>query len=212
MNHTGFESGGITNNRPILLAHINDETGINVSGTSIGHDLSGVLDSDQQKYYRLNEFFESSVDDYTSGVITFPLDKLEPGLHTMYVEAWDVLNNKGEASIEFIVADEEEQVLKNIFNYPNPVNGSTAFYFEHTLPDTDMDVEISIFDLSGRRVKVINANAFTDGFSVQGIKWHGNGENGIKIPNGIYIYNIKVISNVLGISVESPFEKLVIIK
>lgn len=212
MNHTDFQSGDITNSRPVLLAFINDDTGINISGTSIGHDLGAILDDDKQQYYLLNDFFESSIDDYTSGTIEFPLDRLDPGLHTIYVEAWDLLNNKGEASIEFIVADEEEQVLDNIFNYPNPFGQQTAFHFEHTLPDTDLDVEIYVHDISGRLVKVIRANAFTDGHQVTGIKWSGLGENEYKLPNGVYYYTIDVFSSVLGISVKSPFHKLVIIK
>jgi hypothetical protein len=197
MNHTEFKSGDVTNSRPVLLAHINDKSGINISGTSIGHDLGGILDNDPQQYYKLNDFFESSVDDYTSGVITFPLDALEPGLHSIFVEAWDVLNNKGEASIEFIVAENEEQVLSNIFNYPNPFSAYTTFHFEHTLPDTELEVDISIFDTAGRLLKVISANAFTDGHQVSNIKW--NGENGNTVSNGVYYYTINVRSNVLGI-------------
>jgi hypothetical protein len=212
MNHTDFESGDVTNSRPVLLAFLSDESGINISGSSIGHDPGATLDSDQQQYYRLNDFFESAKDDYTSGSIVFPLDRLEPGLHNIHVEAWDILNNKGEASIEFIVADEEEQVLKNLFTYPNPFSVETFFHFEHTLPDSDLDVLISIYDLSGRRVKTIETNAFTDGHTVKGIKWDGLSDPGKSIPNGIYIYTIEVYSSVLGISVEGSFEKLVIIK
>jgi hypothetical protein len=212
LNHTGFRSGDVTSNRPVLLAFLNDETGINISGTSIGHDPGAILDGDQQQYFRLNDFFESSVDDYSSGMIEFPLDRLDPGLHTLYVEAWDLLNNKGEASIEFIVANEEEQVLSGIFNYPNPLSDRTFFHFEHTLPDTDLDVTLFIYDIGGRLVKTLRANAFTDGHQVSGIRWEGNAENGQKLPNGVYYYTIEVDSSVLGVSVSSAFEKLVIIK
>ena len=212
MNHKNFVSGDITNNRPVLLAYISDDSGINVSGTSIGHDLNGMLDNNIQQQYTLNDFFQSNKDDFTNGLITFPLDKLEAGLHKFYVEAWDVLNNKGDAEIEFVVADEEDQVLSNIFNYPNPLDPNTKFYFEHTLPDTQLDVQINIFDLGGKLVKVIDLIVFTDGFKVNNIEWDGKDQIGNKLSNGIYVYNVQVLSGVLGITLESEFQKLVVIK
>ena len=160
------------------------------------------LDDDIQQYYKLNDFFQSATDDYSSGVVTFPLDKLEPGLHYMYVEAWDVLNNKGSATIEFVVADEEEQVIKNLFTFPNPSGGPSNFSFEHTLPDSELDLEISVFDLTGRLVHYRTASAFTDGHSVKGILWDGQIALENIVSNGIYIYTIKVYSNVLGISLK----------
>ena len=212
LNHTGFTSGDVTNNRPILLALLNDASGINISGTSIGHDLRAVLDDDLAGSFNLNAFFQSSRDDYTSGVIQFPLNKLDPGRHKLYLEAWDILNNKGEATVDFIVADEEAQVLTHLFNYPNPVDAFTRFYFEHTLPDTELDVRITIFDLSGRLVKTIEALAVSDGYRINHIEGDGNGDGGNALPNGTYVYHVRVNSAVLGLAVESAFEKLVLIK
>ena len=211
LNHTEFVSGDVTNARPVLLAHLSDASGINISGTSIGHDLKAVLDGQLANGYRLNDFFQSATDDYTSGEVSFPLDRLEPGEHTLYLEAWDILNNKGEATIDFIVADEEEQVLTRLFNYPNPVIDHTSFYFEHTLPDSELDVRITIFDLSGRLVKTIDALAFTDGYRINHIDWDGTGDGNNPLPDGVYVYHIRVISASLGLTVESDFEKLVLI-
>ena len=61
-------SGGITDENPILLAKLTDDYGINISGTSIGHDLTAVLDDNDQQTYILNSFYESELDDYTKWV------------------------------------------------------------------------------------------------------------------------------------------------
>jgi len=44
MNNTNFANGGITNRNPQLLACLSDDTGINSTGTGIGHDITAILD------------------------------------------------------------------------------------------------------------------------------------------------------------------------
>ena len=46
MNDTLFRSGGMTDKFPVLIARIEDEGGINSTGSGIGHDITITLNSD----------------------------------------------------------------------------------------------------------------------------------------------------------------------
>src|SRR5690606_36538771 len=55
MNNLNFVDGGITDRDPYLLACLVDDSGINMSGIAIGHDITAVLDGDVEGTYVLNE-------------------------------------------------------------------------------------------------------------------------------------------------------------
>ena len=40
MNDESFVNGGMTNSRPLFLAHVRDENGINTTGNGIGHNIT----------------------------------------------------------------------------------------------------------------------------------------------------------------------------
>ncbi len=217
MNTENFIFGGITNPNPTLLVKLQDENGINVVGNSIGHDLEAVLDGNTQNSFLLNDFYESDLDDYKRGAVRYPLFDLAEGRHEIRVTAWDVANNPAEGYTEFLVAASEEVALKHVLNYPNPFTDRTCFQFDHNLAGQELDVMIQIFTISGRLVKTIQANIFSDGALRLGdcIEWDGRDDYGDRLARGVYLYKVKVRSN-LGttntLSGESDFEKLVILK
>ncbi len=71
-------------------------------------------------------------------------------------------------------------------NYPNPFNPSTAIRFE--LKDNSL-VNISIYDLLGKRVKKLLEDELVSG--THEIIWDGRNELGIKAPSGIYIFQME---------------------
>nr|MBX2814783.1 type IX secretion system sortase PorU [Saprospiraceae bacterium] len=78
LNEESFVNGGTTDPSPTLFVQLQDESGINVTGNGIGHDLTSVLDNDRQNVIVLNDFYEASLDDFTSGQAVYPLSNLEP--------------------------------------------------------------------------------------------------------------------------------------
>ncbi len=211
MNDTGFINGGITNSEPILLGLLEDESGINITGFSIGHDLSAVLSSDNTKII-LNDFYQSDSDSYKKGSFKYPLSKLEPGRYSVEVEAWDIYNNKSTEKLDFVVIDLENEELKKVFNFPNPFSENTFFRFEHDLADSNLDIEIYIYSMRGELVKNITKTEFSPGFQISDIFWDGTNNAGNKLASGVYVYQIKVLSDEYNIKRESKFEKLIIIK
>ena len=212
LNSEDFVSGGISNADPLLLVKLKDDFGINVSGVSIGHDLVAELDGDSKQRYILNDFYESDLNNFQSGIVRFPLKDIPEGRHTINVIAWDISNNSGEGFTEFFVTNDLSQSLKHVLNYPNPFSTHTNFQFEHNLPNTELEIIIQIYNMSGQIVKTIEHNTFDGGFRVDDIQWDGRDEYGSYIANGVYLYKIKARASQLGISNESNFEKLVILK
>ena len=93
MNDEDFVSGGQTDLRPVLLAKIFDENGINTVGNGIGHDVTAILDGNSSDPYVLNDYYVADLDSYQSGEIRFQFDELAKGLHTLEFKVWDVNNN-----------------------------------------------------------------------------------------------------------------------
>ena len=212
MNDESFVYGGITNTDPVLLIKLEDENGINVTGTSIGHDLSGTLDEDNQGTFIMNDFYEATVDNFREGSARYPISGLESGRHSISVKAWDVLNNSSEARSEFVVIKDGDNVLEHVLNYPNPFTTSTNFQFEHDLTSTELDILITIYTISGKVIKTIEATKYATGFRIDGIHWDGTDDFGSDIGKGVYLYKIKVRSDEFNLLRESEFEKLVILK
>ena len=212
MNDESFVFGGITNTDPVLLIKLEDENGINVTGTSIGHDLSGTLDEDNQGTFIMNDFYEATVDNFRKGSARYPISGLESGRHSISVKAWDVLNNSSEARSEFVVIKDGDNVLEHVLNYPNPFTTSTNFQFEHDLTSTELDILITIYTISGKVIKTIEATKYATGFRIDGIHWDGTDDFGSDIGKGVYLYKIKVRSDEFNLLRESEFEKLVILK
>lgn len=205
-----FRNGGLTGANTLLYVILEDATGINVSGNSVGHDLVAVLDGDVSKPYIMNDYYETAPNTYKRGYVTFPLTDLPEGRHRMTVKAWDVNNNSGEGYVDFEVRNGNVVKVQNLMNYPNPFNDVTHFVFEHNHPDEDLNAEINIYTSGGTKVKTLK-QTFTAGVSRSNeITWDGTSDMGAKLPSGIYIYRMK-ISTSTGIN-DMGYQKLVIVR
>lgn len=192
MNDEKFVFGGTTDENPVMLVKLADESGINTAGSAIGHDISAVLNEENTDKITLNEFYEAALDDYTRGEVRYPLNNMEPGTHKVRVKAWDVHNNSGEGYTEFVVAESAELALSHVLNYPNPFTTHTAFWFEHNRPGEPLLVTVQIFTVSGKVVKTIQQQVTTEGYRVDNIHWNGLDEFGDEIGKGVYVYKVTV--------------------
>ena len=212
LNDESFVQGGITGPDPEIFAKLADSSGINIVGSSIGHDMVAILDGKNQESLILNDFYESDLNSFKTGSVRFPLFDLEEGSHTLTLRAFDVLNNFSETTTDFIVAQDEELTLRRVLNYPNPFTTYTDFQFEHNRAGQPLDVQVQIFTVSGKLVKTINTTINTTGNRVQGqVEWNGLDDYGDKIGKGVYVYRVKVRSQVDN-STADKYEKLVILR
>ncbi len=213
MNDENFVSGGITNESPTLLVKLEDSNGINTA-SGIGHDIVAILDGDETNPYVLNDYYQTELDNYQKGIVSFPFRDLAPGLHTLTIKAWDVYNNSSIAEIQFIVYDKDEVLkINNVLNYPNPFVNYTEFWFNHN-SSAPLNVSIQIFTVSGKLVRTLNGQtsggAITNSSLSRDIIWDGRDDFGDRIGKGVYIYKLSVHSDLLNKKVEK-IEKLVIL-
>lgn len=192
LNDESFVNGGITNETPILIAKLFDESGINTVGNGIGHDITLILDAQTSKAKVLNSFYESDLDTYKSGSLRFQMDQLSKGLHTLTFKAWDVNNNSSEKTVEFTVHEKEDIALEHVLNYPNPFTTHTEFFFEHNQVCAALETQIEIFTVTGRLIKTINETVETRGFRTEGIAWDGRDDFGDQLAKGVYVYRVTI--------------------
>lgn len=102
----GFHDGATVGPTPYFYAMMKDDDGINVSGSGIGHDVELIIDNRLSYTYNLNDKFEYSFGDYTTGTVEYTLPQLRAGKHHMLFRAWDVLNNSSSVEYDFYVADQ----------------------------------------------------------------------------------------------------------
>ncbi|MEX2483369.1 MAG: type IX secretion system sortase PorU [Brumimicrobium sp.] len=192
LNDENFVNGGISDETPILIAELYDESGINTVGNGVGHDITMILDENTSEAKVLNDFYEADLDTYQSGSLRYQLSTLDPGLHTLTFKAWDVNNNSSEKKIEFTVQESKELALDHVLNYPNPFTTSTQFFFEHNQVCSALEAQIEVFTVTGRLVKTINELVETRGFRTEGIHWDGRDDFGDQLGKGVYIYRVTV--------------------
>ena len=214
LDDTDFMPGGEVTPDPVLLLHLSDDLGINVTGNSIGHDLEAVLDEDTRNPIVLNDYYEADIDNFRSGKVRYPLFDLEPGPHTLTVRAWDVANNSTVTTTDFVVTSETGNALTHVLNYPNPFTTSTCFQFDHTLVGQEVAAIVQIYTVSGRLVRTLEADfPFSDGSIRQDdcIRWDGMDDYGDPLARGVYLYQVRLLGDGSNV-VNGEMEKLVLLR
>jgi hypothetical protein len=192
LNDDRFVTGGITNETPWLLVKLSDSSGINTTGTGIGHDIVATLDRDNRQFFILNDYFQAERDSYQRGTVRFRLPRLEPGPHQLHIKAWDVLNNSGDVQLDFTVASDGALELSHVLNYPNPFHDRTRFWFEHNRPGQPLQVQLEVLTLTGRVIRTIRQTVQTEGNRSDDLEWDGRDQYGDRPGRGVYLYRLRV--------------------
>lgn len=195
INNSNFIPGGTTDENPVLLAFVTDESGINTTGNGIGHDISATLDGDPNYVKILNNYYIADANSYKSGAISFPFFNLSEGSHTIHFKVWDIHNNSSKASINFLVVSSGSMALEQLFNYPNPVLDYTTFSFEHNQSGKNLEAIIDVYGIDGKLVTRIQEDFYADGYRNNEIVWDVTDQNGSKLSKGVYIYKLLLRSS-----------------
>lgn len=207
---TTFRDGGITGSNTVLFVKLFDESGINVTGSGVGHDLTAVLNDDVANPYILNDYYETLPNTYKEGTVRFPINNLPDGRHTLTVKAWDVYNNSGSGSISFEVVDGNVVAIQEATAYPNPFRDQTRFVFRHNHPDEVVKAEVFIYATDGRLVRQLTAAPKLGVAQSQELTWDGNGSHGDKLSSGMYLCRL-VITTSKGVQ-GSTYQKVVLLR
>jgi flagellar hook assembly protein FlgD len=88
------------------------------------------------------------------------------------------------------VESDDKFILENLMNYPNPVINETRITGEHNRPDSDLEVIIKIYNLSGRLIKIIETTVPGTGYVLPPVTWDGNDDRGNRVGKGVYPYTV----------------------
>jgi hypothetical protein len=208
LNSPSFVNGGNVNTTPYFVAQISDKDGINAAGNGVGHDMQLIIDGTPAKTYNLNENFKFDFGSYTKGETHFSIPALKEGPHQLQFRAWDILNNPSTATLSFNVMKGLAPETESISCTKNPATTQTSFIVAHNHTGSSIDIEIEVFDTSGRRLwqnkeyGVSNEGSYT-------YDWNLIIANGAKLRTGVYLYRVKLTCD--GATRESKAKKLIVI-
>jgi hypothetical protein len=192
-----------------LRVKLYDETGLNTTGTGIGHKLEAVLNDDEENSIDLTDFFVGDLNSGgKSGEVNYNFSAMEPGEYKIRINAWDVYNNFASQEDYFTVVSENDLVVREVYNYPNPFSSNTYFTFQHNFTDP-LNVKIKVYTIAGRVIKEIETFNVEDKFVK--IEWDGRDDDNNKIGNGTYLYKL-IVETVDGEYKENILGKMAVIR
>ena len=189
---------------PELIAHIQDENGINIIGSS-GHCILLIVDGSITPI-DITEGFMYDVGSATNGVLTWQLDDLSEGSHSVQLIVFDNLNNPTVAETNFVSKSSGAVFIEQMLPYPNPMSDGGHFTFIIT---EDSDITITIYTLTGRKIKTIKQLNSLTGYNQ--ISWDGKDDDGDEIANNTYFYKIKA-KQLINSKITEKIGKLIILK
>lgn len=214
LNDTTFVTGGLTSSEPRLIVKLFDQSGINTVGAGVGHEMLLTVNDDAQNAVDIGGAFRSEANSFQRGIVEWELSDIPVGANTLSLRAWDVLNNSATETLDFFVSEDEDLVLRNVYNYPNPTTGETRFIFEHNQPvGTSATVQVRIYTLAGRLIRTIETDEVLPGGALQ-LPWDGRDEDTDPLSTGIYLYKLRVEvdDSEGGRQVSERIEKLAVIR
>ena len=209
LNSSSFQNGGEVNTTPWFYAQLTDKDGINAAGSSLGHDLELVVDGELSMTYNLNEYFQYDFGDYRSGSVGYSLPELTEGEHRLTFRAWDAINNSSVAELRFNVVRQLQPHCYSVECTRNPAVNNTSFVINHDRTGSQMDVELQVFDASGRllwhksETGISTDNTYT-------LDWDLTTSSGSRLQTGVYLYRVLISTD--GSKKASQAQKLIILR
>ena len=192
INDLKWKNGGlITTPSPTLLATLADDKGINTTSLGVGREITAILDENTLNPIILNDFYQPELDKYNKGTISYNINELANGYHTLSLKIWDIANQSTTATTSFLVSSNEQLGINSFHTAPNPFSSANKFVFTHNKAGEELNIQIQIYSISGSLVTKLSGNQRTTNNLFE-IEWDGTNNNGLKLSNGLYFYKSKV--------------------
>ncbi|GAB6395618.1 MAG: type IX secretion system sortase PorU [Bacteroidales bacterium] len=192
LNDSAFVEGGKTNTTPFFAALLWDKTGVNISGSSIGHDIMLSIDNKPSQSYNLNAYYRLQPGSDGEGWVQFPIPALSPGVHTAEFKVWDVLNNPTLYTFTFEVAEDIKPAIADIVASPVPARESVTFYIYHNRPESSLKVRMAVYDMTGSLQWEKEETGTSDLYAPYVIDWNLTSSSGSRLRPGVYLYRAAV--------------------
>ena len=185
-NSNELGNGAIVFDTSIVKIVFNDNSGINITGTS-GHVLEMSIDNDQQ-VIDLSDLFSYVQNDFTQGEVAFSVsDYLDEGEHLIAISAFDNYNNYSNVELNINVLNADDDIIQNMVNFPNPFSGRTDITFSSAFNGM---ADLRVYTISGKPVNNISEIAVNMGFNA--IPYTAEDEYGHPLAAGVYFYVLEI--------------------
>ena len=191
LNDMTFVDGGQVNTTPYFVAELWDKSGVNITGSSVGHDMMLVIDESTVLSYNLNSYYELLPGEEGTGIVKFPIPALEPGKHTAEFWVWDILNNSTVRTFTFEVVEGLKPFLFDVIATPGIAREQVTFHLMHNRPESRMRVGIMVYDLAGRQLWKHEESGTSGLFENYTVSWDLT-SGGARMRPGVYIYRAAI--------------------
>lgn len=192
LNDEGFRDGDVVGNKPVFVAELYDESGIQFNGNGIGHDLQLCIDGRSDMTYNLNAHYVQEKGDYSSGKILYTdIPELEKGAHWLTFRAWDMLNNTTVKSLRFTVGEDLNPEVLSLVLEQDIISGQTNFHVAYSFPGLKCDFTLEILSTNGAVQWKQELSSYSD-TGILTIPWQGSNGSGASLNSGIYICRVTV--------------------
>jgi hypothetical protein len=172
----------------MIFVDLSDNSGINATGSSIGHNITLTIDDNTKNVISLNSYFKYNTASCTEGRVEYHIEEvLNEGWHTIKIKAWDLQSNSSESTLRIYVNENLAPEIETLTVYPNPAKDKFVSYIKTNRPDEVQTVECTLSELSGREIlRQELKDKPVDG--TWEIEWNLNG----RVSPGLYILNVRV--------------------
>lgn len=209
LNDSTFVDGGQVNATPFFVARLWDESGVNITGSSIGHDMMLIIDGNPSLSYNLNSYYEQITGSDGEGIVKYLLPALTPGIHTAEFKVWDIQNNSTTQTFEFEVVEGLKPYLLELSASPVPAREQVNFHLFHNRPESQLTVGIMVYDMVGRLQWKHEETGSSELFKSYTVTWDLTNNRGGRLRPGVYIYRAAISSN--GSKEATDAKKLIIL-
>ena len=211
LNDDTFIDGSDVSASPMLLATVADESGVNLSLAGREHSMKLTLDGNIIYDDLVNYYIPMSAQQGTIGCISYQLNDLPEGMHSLTLNVWDVHNNVSEKTITFNVTNSavsEVTTPEDLDIYTAFDGLDMTFYVRHNRLGADVSVNIEVYDLMGRCVWQSAPSSGSGMFTDTPVTWNMQDNGGTRVPGGIYIYRAIITAD--GVQMATRAQKLVL--
>ena len=195
LNDSSFVSGDKVNTTPYFVAKLGDKSGVNITGSSVGHDMMLTIDSMPSMSYNLNSYYALLPDSENEGLVQFSIPELEPGMHTAEFKVWDILNNSTTYTFTFEVAEGLKPNLIEIYATPNPARDQVEFFLRHNRPESNLKVTVMVYDMTGKFLWSTEKSGSSELFKAYVVTWNLTDNGGRRLRPGVYLYRAAISTN-----------------
>lgn len=195
LNDTSFVEGGAVNTTPYLVVRLWDQSGVNITGSSIGHDIQLTIDNQPARSYNLNEHYALVPQTEGEGLVQFSIPALAPGIHTAEFKVWDILNNSTTFHFTFEVVEGLKPNLIELYATPNPARAKAEFHLQHNRPESQLEVTIYVYDMTGKQLWNTTKRGSSELFKTYVVTWDLQDNGGRRLRPGVYLYRAAIRCN-----------------